>query len=313
YFDKLTTDLLHSVQIPAYAGGGTANRNIGEMSNKGIEAVIQATPLQTNDFSWDLSFNISSYKNKLLSLGLDSIIGGSSAAGSLTDGSPFIIQVGEPLGAFYGYEWQGIYTSNEADLAAIYKFMPGDNKYLDFNGDSIINGDDKHIIGYAAPKFIWALNNDLTYKNFELNIFIQGVHGRKVLNSTYASASTLLPDATSITHVDGKDFWTINNENATFANPFSSTTKKFLNSTQFLENASYIKVRNIALAYNIDKQVLKYFGLKLTLSAQNALTLTKYKGYDPEVSTTGGDMDGAMDIGAYPIARTISFGLTATF
>lgn len=312
YFDKKTSDLLHGVSIPSYNGGGTVNKNIGEMENKGFEIVLTAVPVSKEKFQWDASFNISSYKNKLLSLGNDSLIvtGANSLYGN--EGA-FAIMIDKPLGSFYGYDWQGVYSSSEASEAARYGFQPGDNKYRDINNDGTINSSDREIIGSAIPDFIWGLDNSFTIGNFNINLFLQGVHGNKVLNTVYASAATIISDATSITHVDGLDYWTTNNEDASFANPTSSTGKSFVNSTQFLQDGSFVKIKNIAIAYNLSKKVTNFADIKFTISGQNLFTFTNYKGYDPESSTYSGDTDGAVDIGAYPTARTITLGIQATF
>ena len=142
---------------------------------------------------------------------------------------------------------------------------------------------------------------------------LQAVQGKKILNTVYAASTTILSDATAISHVDGADYWSTSNEDARFANPLTSTVKNFIESTQYLQDGSYVKVKNVALAYNLSKKTLKFDDVKLTLSAQNLFTFTKYKGYDPESSTSSNDIDGAIDVGSYPNARTITFGLQANF
>jgi hypothetical protein len=134
-----------------------------------------------------------------------------------------------------------------------------------------------------------------------------------MLNLPYACASTILSDATTINHTDGLNYWRPDNDNASFANPTNSTNKNEVLSTQFLQDASFTKVKNVALSYNIDKSILKIADLKLTISAQNLLTFTKYKGFDPETSTSSNDIDGAVDVGAYPSARTFTLGIQARF
>lgn len=313
YYVKNTSDLLHYAAIPNYNGGGGVNKNIGKMENKGFEIALSGTPVSNGSFKWDASFNISAYKNKLLSLGKDTFMLGGNYAGGLTTESPFAIKVGESLGSFWGYEWMGVYKTAEATEAAKYGFKPGDNKYLDYNHDGKLDSKDKHIIGNALPKLVWGFDNTFTYKNLELNVMLQAVVGRKILNTVYACATTILSDATAISHVDGKDYWRTDNENARFASPTTSTGKNFIESTQFLQDGSYVKVKNIGLAYNLSKEVTKFTDLKLSMSAQNLFTFTKYKGYDPETSTSGNDIDGAIDVGSYPNARTITFSIQANF
>lgn len=313
YYSKKTSDLLYAAAIPAYDGGGTVNKNIGEMENKGFEISLSATPISKKNLKWDASFNISAYKNKLLSLGVDTFFLGNNYATGLTQESPFAVKVGESLGSFWGYEWMGVYKTIDALEASKYGFKPGDNKYLDYNRDGKLDSKDKHIIGNALPKLVWGFDNTFIYKNFELNVMLQAVYGKKILNTVYAASTTILSDATAISHVDGLDYWSTTNENARFANPLSSTGKNFIESTEYLQDGSYVKVKNVALAYNLSKKTLKIADMKLTLSAQNLFTFTKYKGYDPESSTSNNDIDGAIDVGSYPNARTITFGLQANF
>ncbi len=314
YYKKNTSDLLHSSVIPSYDGGGIVNQNIGAMENKGYEISLAGSPVSGRYFKWNTSFNISAYKNKLLNLGKDTFMLGGIYAAGLTQESPFAIKVGQPIGSFWGYEWQGVYKTSEATEAAKYGFKPGDNKYLDYNHDGKIDSKDKHIIGNALPKFVWGFDNTFSYKNFDLDIMFQAVVGRKILNTVYAASTTILSDATAITHVDGKDYWSTSNENARFASPITSTGKNFIESTQFLQDGSYVKLKNIALSYNLNKKVIKLADVKITMSIQNLLTFTKYKGYDPETSTSGiSDIDGAIDVGSYPNSRTVTFSLQANF
>jgi hypothetical protein len=142
---------------------------------------------------------------------------------------------------------------------------------------------------------------------------IQGVEGRDVLNAMYAAASTTFSDAPSITTKDGANFWTATNDNAKFANPLSNSGQNFPASTQYIQDGSYLKIKNIAFSYFLKKNITKFADVKLTASAQNLLTFTKYKGYDPEVSTTSSDTQGALDYGAYPNPRTVTFGVQMNF
>jgi TonB-linked SusC/RagA family outer membrane protein len=313
YFIKNTSDLLNRVIIPMYNGGGTVNKNIGKVQNRGFDFSLDATPVLKSNFKWETILNFSAVKNKVVSLGIDTFQLGGNYSPGLTQESPFAIKVGEPLGAFWGYGWEGIYKTTEAAKAAAYGFMPGDNKYTDWNNDGKIDSKDKHVIGYAQPKYTWGLNNIFTYKKFDLNVLLLGQYGNKMLNTAYAASATILSDATTITHRDGLNFWRPNHEDAKFANPLSSTSKNFIESTQFLENASFVKIKNIAIGYSFGNSLVKNSDIRLLLSVQNLKTFTHYKGYDPETSTSMTDSDGAIDVGAYPSSRTVTISLKATF
>jgi hypothetical protein len=156
------------------------------MENKGYEIVVSGVPVETGDFRWDASFNFTSIDNKLTSLGQDTFLLGGNYASGLTMESPFCLKVGESLGSFWGFEWQGIYKSSEEAEAAVYGFKPGDNKFRDYNHDNKLDSKDKHVIGSALPDFVWGFNNTFAYKNFELNIFLLGQQGNKMLNLPYA-------------------------------------------------------------------------------------------------------------------------------
>jgi TonB-linked SusC/RagA family outer membrane protein len=313
YYYKKTSDLLLGVTIPAYDGGGRVNRNVGDVQNNGFEVILGATPFR-RAIRWDVNANFSAHRNKILNLGDETFIlnSGTPAAG-MFQASPFALQVGESLGSFYGYRWEGIYKTSEAAEAEVYGFVPGDNKYKDLNNDKKLDTNDQEMIGSALPKFTWGFDNTLTWKNLSLNIMLQGVHGNKMINTMYASATTILSDATAISHVDGLDYWTPQREGARFANPTTSTGKNHIASTQFLEDASFVKVKNLGLSYNFEKAKTGFADIKLTVSAQNILTFTKYSGFDPETSTTSSDVDGAVDLGAYPNPKIVTFGIQMTF
>ena len=315
YYVKNTSDLLLAVSIPNYNGGGTINKNVGDVQNKGFELTLSAVPVANKNFSWDFNFNISSYKNKVVNLGEEEMMWSSTIPiTGMFQTSPFVLKVGESMGSFWGYKWEGIYKTSEAAQAAQFGFQPGDNKYFNYDDtDSEITSTDQHIIGCALPKYVWGFDNNLSYKNWSLNILLQAVQGRSILNTTYASASILDTDATAITSVDGADYWTPQNENARFASLVTNTGKNFVASSQFLQDGSYVKVKNISLSYNIKRSVCKIADIRLSVSAQNLLTFTKYKGYDPETSSASNDIDGAVDVGAYPNPRTILFGLQLNY
>ncbi|HEY4788886.1 MAG TPA: TonB-dependent receptor, partial [Bacteroidales bacterium] len=223
YYVKNTNDLLLAVTIPDYDGGGSVYKNVGKIQNKGWEVTLTATPISTKGIKWDFSFNVSSYKNKVINLGKDTFMRSSTipAAGMFTQ-SPFVLQVGQPMGSIYGYVWQGVYKTSEATEAAKYGRLPGDNKYLDVNNDGKIDGNDQKLIGHSLPKFVWGFSTDISYKNLSLNIMLQAVSGRQILNTMYAASSAIFSDATAISSVDGLNYWSTSNENAKFQSPTSN-------------------------------------------------------------------------------------------
>ncbi|NQU54564.1 MAG: TonB-dependent receptor [Bacteroidetes bacterium] len=315
YFQKNTDGLLQAKALPAYNGGGSIISNIGEIENKGIELAIGGDIIRKSDFSWNAALNYSKLNNKVLSIGDEEQIfpGGNYASGFLSS-KVFIVKPGESLGSLYGYNFLGIWQQEEASEALKYGNVPGDSKYEDLDGNYIIDGGDQKIIGKGLPDFNWGLNNSFSYKDFDLNIMIEGVHGRDVINLGYAGAGAAVGDARAITLEDAKNTWTESNTNTIWPKIGSTSNTDYINSSKWVQDGSYVKLRNISLAYSIPKEKLKIGDLRIVLSGQNLLTFTDYKGFDPEVSSTGkSDIDQGLDLGSYPTAKSYTIGLTLNF
>lgn len=302
YYVKNTSDLLLLTQIPNYSGGGTFLKNIGEVNNKGFELTLDYNAVQTKDFKWFIGGNLSFNENKVVSLGGETLIERGPIDG-LFSSKIQAIKVGEPLGSFNLIPWTGVYSNDDPTLG----FKAGDNRYTDVSGNNSIGFEDKVISGSATPKFQWGLNNNVNYKNFELNIFFQGSHGNKMFNATYAATAVPTSDVAYPTLNEVSNYWTPQNTGSVWANPGSKTNRNIIESTHFLQDAGYVRLKNISLTYAIPN----LSSVKLSVSAQNLLTFTKYKGFDPEASSTSSnsDADGGIDEGAYPSPKTITFSL----
>lgn len=315
YFNKITSDLLIPNVLPGYSGNGTegsVTTNIGEVQNTGAELGINYVPVMKRDFSWEINLNTYVLKNEVLDLGdNEQMLGTKWLGGSLTTHNTV---VGESLGSFYGYTYLGVWKSSEADEAAKYSRSPGDAKYLDVDNNYIYGEDDLQIIGDNLPDFTWNLNNMISYKNFDFNVLIAGSHGAKILNLSYAAAALPEYDSQTITLREAyENRWTTSNENAKFTGVDSNNNLR--NSTQWLQDASFIKLRNLSVAYNLPKNLIKIGDLKLTVSGQNLFVITNYKGYDPELSAKGGnaDRDSGIDSGIIPVSRNFTFGASLKF
>lgn len=312
YYVKNTKDLLLNKPIPLYDGGGSMLVNLGKVQNKGLEVTVNGNIIDTDKLSWTAGVNVTSYKNKVVSLGNDDIINLEYLAHGLINTNIQVVKVGQPLGAFYLIPWEGIYQQAEGI------HNPGDAKYEDVSGNGTIGYEDRKIVGSSTPKFLFGINNNLRYKNFELNVFIQGSQGNKVFNAVYADISASNSTVKYPTLAAAADYWTPENTDSKFADP-ASVNKTQIESTQFLQNGSYVRLKNISLSYSLPKDMLKFANLKLTVSAQNLLTITDYIGFDPEITSTGlsttgtSDAYGGVDVGAYPTAKSFSIGLQATF
>ncbi len=308
YYNKNTSDLLLSTRIANYDGGGTFLKNIGKVNNRGWEIVIDGTPFKSSDLTWSASFNASFNQNKVMSLGADSMLERPVIGGGLITNSIQVVKVGQPLGAFYLIPWEGVYQADKANYKA------GDAMYTDVSGNNSIGFEDRVISGTATPKMQWGFNNSVSYKDFELNVFIQGAHGNKVFNATYAATAVPTSDVKFINLADAANYWTPSNTGSTWANP-ASKNKSWVESTQFLQNAGYVRLKNVSLSYQLSQKWLKLASAKLFISAQNLATITKYKGFDPEATSTlaGSDTDAGIDLGAYPSPKTITVGLQVKF
>lgn len=317
YFIKKTKDLLMNTPLPLYQGGltrrdsnfGTVLKNVGSVENKGYEFVVNYIPIDTKNITWNVGFNFSAYKNKVTGLGNTEYVEGANGGGVAGNAAPLTRTiVGEPLGTFYGFKFLGIYQENEAAEAAKFGFKPGDSKYFDKNNDNKIDSEDKVVIGHGIPKYSWGLDNTFRYKDFELNLFLQAVSGNDLFNLDYQSTSTIFLDHRAITSADVTP-WTAENKNNMWPKLGSSTNNEFLNSSKWVQDGSFIRVKNLSLGYRLPAALTHGASLKLMVSAQNLLTITKFKGYDPEATTTVDDLNPGIVFGAYPSARTFLFTL----
>lgn len=303
YFNKYTTGALLSKPIPDYLGGGSFSVNEGAVSNKGVELSLNANILQTDDWSWNSTLNASYLTNKVEKLAneKEQLFGNSPAAGAIDYAT--VIMQGQPIGTFWGYEWTGL-DSN------------GNNTYTDLNNDGKIDGSDRMVIGKSNPDFTFGWNNTLSYKNWDFNCFFNAMVGAKKLNLMHYFISSSPSVVRFITLEDAylKGF----DKGGDFYATMKGGSQNYQGaSTQWLEDASYLRLENISLSYNLSKKVSKIADFRFTLSAQNLFTLTNYKGMDPAAVSFHGtgnvDNNAGIDMGAFPTPRTFTFGVRMNF
>lgn len=309
YYDKRTRDLLLDVQIAANSGFLTSLQNVGSVRNSGFELALNTVNFD-GDFKWRSSFNITFNKNKVLDLGGDyeRPSGGGSSSKQITNTG--ILRVGEPVGIFYGYLTDGLFQTPAEVTAGIAAGQAGvqlgDRRFKDVNGDGKLTAADRVILGYAQPKFFYGLGNTFAYKNVDLNVLINGVRGNSVLNLNINAE-------TDVNAPDSKNRWTPTNTNTDVPRGTVTTTL----SNKQVEDGSYLRIQNISLGYNLPAKIFKKTflnSLRVYTSLQNYFTFTKYKGYNPDVSSFGQDnLSIGVDRGAYPAAKTLLFGLNAKF
>ena len=318
---KKTRDLLLKVKVPGSSGFSSGLKNIGEVENKGFELAINATPIE-GDFTWNTSLNLTYNKNKVLDLGDVSFIY-PSQPGQDETGIHLgrIIQVGQPVGTFYGYVYDGLFsTTDDIASSAQPTAKPGDIRYKDISGpdgvpDGVINDLDRTIIGCAQPKLFGGFNNTFSYKNFDLNVNTIFTIGNDVYNGTRVTMENM--QGSTNMFASTMNYWTPDNQNAPLPRPLRSKAVMRV-SNQYVENGSYLRFQNITLGYNVPAEFLNFTkyvsGLRVYASLQNFFTITSYSGDNPEVSKYGQDNLGAgYDAFSYPFAKSVLFGLNVKF
>lgn len=308
---KNTKDLLLQKAIPYYDGGGSVYANLGSVRNKGFEVSLNVIPVSSKHLNWESTVNVAYSKNEVVDMGGNQRLF-PGAFDNLITFNPSVLQIGQPMGSLWGYEWLGLWKTTEATEAAKYGQHPGDNKFLDKNNDYVIDSNDQGIIGKAFPDVTFGWNNTISWKRFEFNVFFQGAIGADRLNLTRYGMSESISDARFITSKEGYyNMWTAENQDTNIPNPYSTTIKTNGGSTQYLESADYLRCKNLSVAYTLP---IKTNSIKISLSVQNLFTITSYSGYDPEVTSSGtSDTRSGIETGAYPSPRTYTIGLRANF
>lgn len=298
WFKKQTKDLLFQKQVPKYNGGGTYWVNQGKLNNTGVELSLTTFPVK-EAVTWETSLNASYVKNEVADLAGDDFV--LTANYSDLGGPMQIMKPGYPMGSFYVYQWKGFDDK-------------GANLYQKADGSLTTNptSDDLVVKGQASPKWTVGWNNTVTWKNWTLNVFFNAATGYDRLNISRFMAASMTGVSRFVTLRDayfkGWDH-VANKADALYPSLTNTDNKSYANSDFWLEDASFIKLKNISLSYRIPRRALKFASVQLSVSAQDLFTITRYKGMDPEVYTS---YDG-LDYGAYPIPRTITFGAKFRF
>ncbi|MEO6288693.1 MAG: hypothetical protein ABIO76_02160 [Ginsengibacter sp.] len=288
---------MNTVSLPSSLGFTRTIQNVGKVQNKGFELNLEGKIL-TGKFKWDVNANISFNRNKVVKLyNGEDILGGSVGVVALQDNTT-ILREGRPIGQFWGYLEDG-YDDK------------GKIKYKDVQPDNKLTTADKTYIGDPNPDFIYGFNSTLSYKNFELDMFFQGVFGDNLFNLSSVTYAYDFVSGLNMVQQVLTDSWTPSNPNAKY--PIISRNTSVNVSDRFIENGSYLRLKNIQLSYNfpvtnfrINKIVQS---LQLYASGQNLLTVTKYSGWDPEVNSNGFGIDNK----SYPISKMFTFGVRARF
>ncbi len=312
YYNKYTYDLLLNVPVPYRSGFTSFLQNYGAVRNSGVELGIQSTNINKKDFKWTTDFNISWNKNKIEKLASDITLGASGRNAS-------ILREGYPINSFYLYKQ--LHVDPET----------GNAVYEDVNKDGFIASADRQIVGNALPNYTGGLTNEITYKDFSLNLFLYFQQGNKILSmqdfflvhgGTQNNIGFIprqlerwqkagdITDIPRLTTYSGDP--TINGGSA---NNYGGNVANM--SSRYLSDGSFIRLKNIALSYNLPKSIIKNLQLsklRATVSVTNLFTITKYKGLDPEVNAQSSSQNTyGYDWATVPQPRTIQIALNATF
>ncbi len=322
-YRKLTSGLLFNMVLPPSTGFTSYSTNFGSIENKGFEFDMTGKIL-TKKFKWDISGNISFNRNKVVDLGgLDMMMGPS--IGSVGSQTANVLKVGYPIGSFYGYRITGIYqnqqevTDGPTDVSASPK--PGSFKYKDISGingvpDGKIDAYDREIIGNPYPDFVFGLTNNFEWKGFTLSVLVLGNIGQDVINATRWNLDGLAFNNFNVSTEAYNNRWTGEGTSNKYpkisfvTNPFDSRFSDFV-----VENASFVRLKNVTFAYTFNKKQIKIAqSIKLFVSGENLITITNYKGYDPEINAKGANgMTPGIDSGSTPQYRTFSAGINIGF
>ncbi|MEL1245411.1 TonB-dependent receptor [Flavobacterium sp. DGU11] len=336
FYKKTSDGFLFQVPLPDYLTGGGAQyggidspySNLGEMENKGIDITLTYTTKGNSDFEWNSTLVFSRYRNQLT---------------AIQDGLPLTqevntngyipvvatnTQVGHPIGMFYGYVAEGLFTTQEQLDNAPLQFGQsvgtgagqtylGDVKYKDVDGNGVVDANDKTFIGNPHPDFTFGFTNNFKYKNFDLSVFVQGSVGNDIMNLTYRNGTSnaqLYQNAL----VDAANYWTPENTNTDIPRPIGSTSNPNVQiSSRYIEDGSYARIQNVTLGYNLPQDLISKIKLtrfRIYGTVQNLHTFTKYSGYDPEIgSFNQNQLLTGIDNGRYPTPRTWSLGINVEF
>ncbi len=358
-YNNTSSKLLLNVPIPSTFGYSQQLQNIGKTTNKGVEVQLNAAIFRKKDFTWNANFNISFNKNKIVGLGVNQTQFFPAASWGVS-GQPtdYIEKIGYPVGSIYGLVTAGFYTTDDFNWnpntgvytlkpgvvnnsSIIGTVMPGSIKFADLNGDGVVDiNNDRKIIGDPTPRCTGGLNQQFTYKNWDLSLFVNFSFGNDIYNANkieftngYTANSNMLsimqdryrvvtPTGQTALYVNGTtvigiapDLLSALNKDAKLWQPLRSAGAFYPHSWA-IEDGSFVRFNNMTIGYSLP--VKKLIGMKMNklrfyFTGNNLATITKYTGYDPEVSVRSNPLTPGLDYSAYPKSRSYIFGINASF
>ena len=313
YFIAKTEDMLLNVPVPLQSGFTRSLQNVGKMENKGLEIVLSTSNINLGPVNWNSSVNFTTINNEVTALG--------PGQNEIIDGA-HITSVGNSIGELFGYVVDGIYKSQgeiDASAQSGTDVRVGDWSIVDVSEDGIINDDDRQSLGSTLPDFTYGFNNRFSYKNFDLNVFIDGVEGVNALSRTVRNATNGQGFSNQFLSYYENRWHPTNNPNGTAARPDYTQSSERLRanvSSAFIEDGSFIRVRNITLGYNLPKEVISKIGLtklRIYTTAKNPFIITDFKGFNPEQRDNNNPLSPSDTEGAYPLNKSFVLGVKLSF
>lgn len=347
FYINRSSDLLLSTRLPLSSGYETMMVNAGETKNVGIDLTVNTQNIVTKDFSWNTTLTFSHNKNTVEALTGEEVQLFEAKFGY--NQNTHRLAVGEPIGQFYGFITEGLYQVDDFDYDPATKtytlkdgvacygnrntVQPGDWKFRNMDGNDVIDENDKTVIGNASPKFYGGLNNNFTYKGFDLSVFLTFSYGNEVLNATKLVTSKVgRTNNNALDVMNSHNRWmTINDRGERVTDPAELAAmnqgktiaswhdnqegNKYVHSWA-VEDASFLRLSNVTLGYTFPKQLIKKIklsNLRVYATGNNLFTWTPYTGFDPEVSNMRSPLTPGVDFGAYPRSRSFIFGVNIAF
>ena len=332
-YRKITRDLLLNAKLPYSSGFASMYKNIGRIRNDGLELTLSFTPVRTRDFLWSGDFNISFNRDRVLQLseGQETLLSSVSFTGDFNATNLYIARVGGPVASFYGIIWDGVYGVEDFDVTPAGKYVlkegiptngnerdaiqPGDIKYVDVNGDGIVNDQDMVVIGRCAPIHTGGLNNNFSWRGFNLNVFFQWSCGNQIMNANRIFMEGNYANKNINQFASYNDHWTFENqESRNFR--VGGQGPRGVYSSRTIEDGSFLRLKTVQLSYTLPRRVVNRFKLEsvaVNIAAQNLWTWTAYSGLDPEVSTRHTTLTPGFDYSAYARNRVITTGIDISF
>jgi len=324
YYIKTTSDMLIPIPLPLIGGSATTPYvNAGKVQNRGLEVELNYSN-HNGRFKYDINANGATVHNEVLSLA-----NGAPIPGGRIDNGVYatLTTVGQPIGSFYLLQMDGIFQNDADVITSAYQgpyIRPGDVKFKDQNKDGVIDEKDRTFLGSAIPKIIYGLTTNLEFHNFDLSVFFQGAYGNKLYLQVNQDIEGFYRPF-NLTQRVYDERWTGEGTSNTMPRvSWLGSTNNKTPSSRFLEDGSYLRLKNLQIGYNIPQKIISKWhikGLRIYVTAQNLLTFTKYTGLDPEMHTSDnlnsetyqGDLAAGIDWGTYPSARSYIAGLNLNF